>query len=282
LNSILPKIEMNWIFLGCLVFSGPIALVIAKCSVQHPQCVGIDDGQKTLQPSDFGCGRCYADATANSITEPDTWIPKCNFAKGWFLKEQFNSAKNESFCVDKFGNEFVKSRVKGNKVRCSGYKDSLPKSKCQIQATQAVKFKGKFIPKCTKKGNFAALQCYDKGEWCWCVERGGSAIPKTFFNTKWHKDKIPNCPLLRGVKVICNAGSGTKQHPLDCSRYFVCAPQRIFHCTCAEGQRYDEKKSICNWASKVKCPKLKVKPNPNSSGDDRQIVMMILPKPTQP
>jgi len=227
-------------------------------SRESPMCVEAPSpggGQPAPKPRVPDCRKCIAEATAYQLTYPETCIPTCQKGKGnedFFTRKQ--SCNGESWCVTKFGDEIKGSRVKGNKVDCSKFKDPAPpKTACQIASADGTKKKSDFVFKCNKDGTFFHTQCYGKGKnkpYCWCCMPNGRPLPFSFHSSK--SKKAPNCNKHYTTDLKCGKFEGLKVHPFDCTRYANCGPQSVFSCKCPKGQAFDVKLKVCNWIGNVK------------------------------
>ena len=43
---------------------------------------------------------------------------------------------------------------------------------------------GVFVPQCTNDGEYKLSQCVPSGDYCWCVDQNGKAIPRTLSTDK--------------------------------------------------------------------------------------------------
>ncbi|XP_016337567.1 H-2 class II histocompatibility antigen gamma chain-like isoform X1 [Sinocyclocheilus anshuiensis] len=64
---------------------------------------------------------------------------------------------------------------------------STPKpelTQCQKEASGEVKsLLPSFRPRCDENGDYLAQQCWDKTDWCWCVDKNGVEIHDSLTNT---------------------------------------------------------------------------------------------------
>ncbi|MCM8651616.1 hypothetical protein MZO44_16155, partial [Lactiplantibacillus sp. E932] len=64
---------------------------------------------------------------------------------------------------------------------------STPKpelTQCQKEASGEVKsLLPSFRPRCDENGDYMAQQCWDKTDWCWCVDKNGVEIQDSLTNT---------------------------------------------------------------------------------------------------
>ncbi|KAL0162375.1 hypothetical protein M9458_041771, partial [Cirrhinus mrigala] len=57
-------------------------------------------------------------------------------------------------------------------------------TQCQKEATgEAKTLLPSFRPKCDENGDYQAQQCWEKTEWCWCVDKNGEQIPDSLTNS---------------------------------------------------------------------------------------------------
>uniref|UniRef100_A0A8C1V5S4 Thyroglobulin type-1 domain-containing protein n=2 Tax=Cyprinus carpio TaxID=7962 RepID=A0A8C1V5S4_CYPCA len=57
-------------------------------------------------------------------------------------------------------------------------------TQCQKEASGEVKsLLPSFRPRCDENGDYMAQQCWDKTDWCWCVDKNGVEIQDSLTNT---------------------------------------------------------------------------------------------------
>ncbi|KTF89905.1 hypothetical protein cypCar_00030339 [Cyprinus carpio] len=60
----------------------------------------------------------------------------------------------------------------------------LKLTQCQKEASGEVKsLLPSFRPRCDENGDYMAQQCWDKTDWCWCVDKNGVEIQDSLTNT---------------------------------------------------------------------------------------------------
>ncbi len=56
-------------------------------------------------------------------------------------------------------------------------------TQCQKEASGEVKsLLPSFRPRCDENGDYAAQQCWDKSDFCWCVDKNGVEMPDSLTN----------------------------------------------------------------------------------------------------
>merc|ERR1719495_636150 len=251
---------MNSIFLACLVLAGAAAIADSKhkgkCGGKDvPMCALVYDRRaKPTPPPKPDCSTCVAEAMAMRLTDKSIWIPACNKDNS-FKKEQYDADKNESFCVNPYGEEDKGTRVKGNIVRCK--KDKAPAASiCRAARAKAIRTKAKHVPTCDKAGEYHQFQYFStsaKSPFGWCALKSGKPVPHTFF--KKSKKGRPNCGGHRVTKADCKNREGVVKHPFDCRRYLQCGADTVYTCICPYGQAFNTSLKVCDWLENVKgCP----------------------------
>jgi len=263
---------MNSIFLACLVLAGAVAIADSKhkgkCGGKDvPMCALVYDRRaKPTPPPKPDCSTCVAEAYALRITDKSIWIPACNKDNS-FKKEQYDADKNESFCVNPYGEEDKGTRVKGKIVRCK--RDTGPAATiCQAARAKAKRTKAKHVPTCNKAGEYHQFQYFAKSPFGWCALKSGKPVPHTFF--KKSRKGRPNCGGHRVTKLDCKNREGVVKHPFDCRRYLQCGADTVYTCICPYGQAFNTSLKVCDWLENVKgCPPRR-KPKILRSGKGRK------------
>jgi len=228
-----------------------------KCVFEYEECIAAQKGciitiahlGKCPEPD---CHKCRAEAVALCFTHPDTFIPEC-WPDNTFAPTQYD--KDQSFCVDKFGNEYEGTRYDGDSSICDRSPDEgKPAPACSKKLKDRMLTKG-FKPSCNKEGMFEPVQCYEKR--CWCVFANGQLIPNTMHEEGAAPKSGWSCAEYQAIAPTC-ATEGFEMFPADCSRYFTCAPDRHYHCYCGEGPAgerlfFDFEKERCDYEKNIIC-----------------------------
>lgn len=196
------------------------------------------------------CPKCRVEALVQAITKPDFFVPKCT-PTGAFEPKQCHG--KDCFCVDNDGHEIKKTRRLARiQIDCSKYAVAPVRlSNCEEKAAAGKAKNFPMTTSCDQDGMFKEVQCM--ASFCWCSQPNGKHLPNTFFNKK--DNDAPECAKEVAIKPDCSQATkdGFLSHPFDCARYIRCTPQRIFICSCPEGQSFHLGKGRCEHSSDVEC-----------------------------
>merc|ERR1712121_32316 len=206
------------------------------------------------------CTVCRAKSVAAAVTDATVIIPTCN-ADDTFTARQYDSVKDESWCVDAWGKEHPGSRQKGPDSDCSGFTPAPATTKAPTLGPCAAKQKSlatnnpnQLSLECTEDGFYSASQCWQG--FCWCTLRHGAMVPDTMHQMQAgrvdcavHYDMKPSMCSGAGVTLVDYPGlAGT-----NCNRYVSCGDHVAFSCVCPTGLLFNAKEGACTYPGDAEC-----------------------------